>query len=51
MRGKTWVLAAAAVLIALAATGGVVVVSGPKPQALAAQPSPVNTAQVEKRTL
>jgi peptidoglycan hydrolase-like protein with peptidoglycan-binding domain len=45
------VLAAAAVLIALAATGGVVVMSGPKQQALAAQPSPVNTAQVQKRTL
>jgi hypothetical protein len=45
------VLAAAAVLIALAATGGVVVMSGPKQQALAAQQSPVNTAHVEKRTL
>jgi hypothetical protein len=45
------VLAAAAVLIALAVTGGVVVMSGSKQQALAAQQSPVSTAQVEKRTL
>jgi peptidoglycan hydrolase-like protein with peptidoglycan-binding domain len=46
-----WVLAAAAALIAVVATGGVVVMSAPKQQALAAQPSPVNTAQVERRTL
>jgi len=51
VRRKTWVLAAAGVLIALAATGGLVVMSGPKQQALAAQPSPVNTAHVEKKTL
>jgi hypothetical protein len=51
VRRKTWVLAAAAVLIALVATGGVVVMSGPKQQALAVQQSPVNTAQVERRTL
>ena len=44
-------LTAAAVLIALAATGGVAVTSGAKPQALAAQHSPVNTARVERRTL
>ena len=51
MRGKRWVPAAAAVLIALAAAGGVVAMSGAKPQALAAQQSAVNTALVEKRTL
>ena len=51
MRRKTWVLAAAAILIALAATGAVVITAGPKQQALAAQPSPVTTAQVQKRTL
>ena len=51
VRRKTWVLAAAAVLIALAATGGVVVASGPKREALATQPSPANTTQVENRTL
>jgi hypothetical protein len=45
------VLAAAAVLIALAATGGVVVTSSPRQEALAAQPSPANTTQVENRTL
>jgi hypothetical protein len=45
------VLAAAAVLIALAATGGVIVMSGPEQQAVAAQQAPVGTAQVERRTL
>jgi Putative peptidoglycan binding domain len=50
MRPKTWVPAAAAVLIALAA-GGVVVMSGAKQQALAAQQAPVGTAQVQRRTL
>ena len=44
-------LAAAVVLIALAVTGGVVVMSGPQQQAQGAQQSPVNTAQVERRTL
>jgi hypothetical protein len=51
VRRKTWVLAAAAILIALAATGAVVITAGPNQQALAAQPSPVTTAQVQKRTL
>jgi peptidoglycan hydrolase-like protein with peptidoglycan-binding domain len=51
VRRKTWVLAAAAVLTALAATGGVVVMSGAKQQALAAQQSPADTARVERRTL
>jgi peptidoglycan hydrolase-like protein with peptidoglycan-binding domain len=48
---KTWVLAGAAVLAAVIATGGVVVMSGAKQQALAAQQPPAHTAQVEKRTL
>jgi len=43
--------AAAAVLIALAATGGLGVMSGPTQQALAVQQSPVKTASVEKGTL
>jgi hypothetical protein len=51
VRRKTWALAAAAILIALAATGGAVITAGPKQQALAAQPSPVTTAHVQKRTL
>lgn len=51
MRHKTWVLAAAAVLIALATIGGVVVLSGQKQQAVAAQQAPVGAAQVERRTL
>jgi Putative peptidoglycan binding domain/HlyD family secretion protein len=45
------VLVAAAVLVALAAACGVVVSSGAKQEALAAQPSPAHTAQVERRTL
>jgi hypothetical protein len=46
------VLAVAAVVIALAAAAGVLVASGAKQQALAAQQSPsANTAAVEKRTL
>jgi hypothetical protein len=44
------VLVAAAVLIALVA-GGVVVMSGSRQQALAAQQAQVGTAQVERRTL
>ncbi len=44
-------LAGSAVLTALVATGAVVVMSGSKQQARAAQPSPVNTAPVQKRTL
>jgi peptidoglycan hydrolase-like protein with peptidoglycan-binding domain len=43
--------AAAAVLIALATIGGVVVLSGQKPQAVAAQQAPAGAAQVERRTL
>ena len=51
MRRKTWALAAAAVLAAVAAAGGVVVMSGAKPATSAAQPAPVNTAQVQQGTL
>ncbi len=46
-----WVAAVAAVLIALAAAGGVVAMSGAKQQALGAQQSAVNTALVQRRTL
>ena len=51
MRRKTWVLAAAAILIALAAAGGVAVISGAKQASAAARQLPVGTAQVQKRTL
>jgi Putative peptidoglycan binding domain len=50
VRPKTWVPAAVVVLIALAASG-VVVMSGSKQQALAAQQAQAATAQVERRTL
>ncbi len=43
--------AAAGVLIALAAAGGVLVMSGTQQRAPAAQSSPVNTAPVQRRTL
>jgi hypothetical protein len=48
---KRWALAGAAVLVAVAATGGVVVMSGAKPATGAAQEPPVNTAKVEKGRL
>ncbi|HEV7450176.1 MAG TPA: HlyD family efflux transporter periplasmic adaptor subunit [Pseudonocardiaceae bacterium] len=51
MRRRTWALAAAVVLAAVAVSGGVLVMSGARQQALAAQQVPTNTAQVEKRTL
>lgn len=51
MKRKAWVLATAAVMVALAAAGGVLVTSGARAPALAAQRSPVNSADVEKRTL
>ena len=51
MSRKTWALATAAVLAVVTATGGVLVMSGAKQQALAAQQAPANTAQVERRTL
>ena len=44
-------LAAAAVLAAGVAVGGVAVTSGAKPATAAAQPAPANIARVQKRTL
>jgi peptidoglycan hydrolase-like protein with peptidoglycan-binding domain len=46
VRPKTWILAAAAVLAAGIASGGVIVLSGSKQQARAAQHSPANTVKV-----
>jgi hypothetical protein len=51
VRRKVWALAAAAVLAAVTVTGGVLVMSGAKQQALGAQQAPAHTAQVERRTL
>jgi hypothetical protein len=51
MRCHTWPLAAAAALLAVSVIGGVLVMSGARQPALAAQQVPTNTAQVEKRTL
>jgi hypothetical protein len=51
VKRTTWVLAGAAVLAAITATGGVAVTSGAKQASAAAQPAPAHTAQVEKRTL
>ncbi|MGO9958460.1 MAG: peptidoglycan-binding protein [Solirubrobacteraceae bacterium] len=51
MTRSTWVLGAAAVLAAIAVIGGVAVTSDAKPATAAAEPAPVNTAQVQKRTL
>ena len=51
MRRKTWARVAAAVLIALVVTGGVLVMSGPKQQVPATQQSPVDTVKVERRAL
>jgi hypothetical protein len=52
VRQKTWLLAVAAVLIALAAAAGALAVSGVKQRTLAAQQAPsANTATVEERTL
>jgi hypothetical protein len=48
---KTWVLAGAAVLAALTATGVAISATGAKPAALAATEPPANTATVEKRAL
>lgn len=48
---KRWVLAGAAVLVALIATGGVVAMSNGKRPDPAAQEPPVNTARVEKGRL
>jgi hypothetical protein len=51
VKRKTWVLAAATVLVALTATGGVVVASGSKEATPAAQEPPANTVKVERREL
>ena len=51
MTRKTWVLAGAAVLAVVLATGGVVVMSAGKPATSAAQAPPPNTMKVEKREL
>ena len=51
VKRKTWVLAGAAVLVAVTATGGVVVVSGAEQATPAAQEPPANTAKVEKGEL
>ena len=48
---KTWVLAGAAVLVAVTATGGVVAMSGAKQATSAAQEPPANTATVERGKL
>ena len=48
---KRWVLAGAAVLVAGAATGGLVFTSGAKQATAAGQEPPVNTATVEKGRL
>jgi Putative peptidoglycan binding domain len=48
---KTWLIAVAAVLVAVIATGGVVAVSSAKPASSAAQEPPANTARVEKGRL
>jgi Putative peptidoglycan binding domain len=51
VKRSTWVLAAAVVLAAVLAIGGLAVTSGAKPATEAAQAAPARTARVEKRTL
>ena len=51
MMQKTWVLAAAAVLVAATATGGVVAMSGAEQATPAAQAPPANTVKVERGEL
>jgi Putative peptidoglycan binding domain/HlyD family secretion protein len=51
VKRKLWMLAGAAVLVAVAATGGVLVMSGSKQVARAAQPPPVNTVKVVRGEL
>jgi putative peptidoglycan binding protein len=48
---KTWALAAAVVLAAVIALGGVLVLSGPRQQAVAAPAGAAHTVQVVRRTL
>jgi hypothetical protein len=45
---KTWALAGAAVLVAVTATGGVVVASGAKQATPAAHAPPANTVKMEE---
>jgi peptidoglycan hydrolase-like protein with peptidoglycan-binding domain len=51
MRRKIWVLAGAAVVLVVAATGGVVMLSSAKESTPVAQDAPANTAKVEKGKL
>ena len=51
MKRKRWVLAAAAVLVAVAATGGMVAMSGGKEVTAAAQDPSANTVKVERGEL
>jgi hypothetical protein len=51
VKPKTWMLAGAAVLVAVAATGGVVVAAGSKEATPAAQEPSANTVQVERGEL
>jgi peptidoglycan hydrolase-like protein with peptidoglycan-binding domain len=51
VKRKTWVLAAAAVLVAVTVTGGVVVMSSAKQAIPAAQEPPASTVKVEKGEL
>ena len=51
VKRKTWVLAAAAVLVAVTATGGVVAMSGAEQATPAAQEPPANTVKVERGEL
>jgi len=51
VKRKTWVLAAAAVLVAVTATGGVVAMSSAKQATSAAQEPSVNTVKVERGRL
>jgi hypothetical protein len=51
VKRKSWVLAGAAVLVAVTVTGGVVVRSSAQHATPAAQEPPANTVTVEKGTL
>ncbi len=51
MKRKAWVPAGAAVLVAVTATGGVVVASGPDEATPAAQAPPASTVRVERGEL
>lgn len=51
MKRTTWVMAGAALLVAVTATGGVVVASGSQEGAPTAQQPPANTVKVEKGEL